>query len=202
MRNGWSLITHVNRLKPYHVPLDGSHEFKDPTAVIQPSPTDSCKPQIQENIYEDQNDLPIVEPQPQPIPLPPIPVVRPPIVADDVPINVDPSFSAQKRGRGCPRKTQTPVTPVQPPPVLPTVPPPPPPNAEGITLRSGRTLPAAQGGGNVTSSDQSSAQNADVQVSMIEDQGDWVMVVKKRKTKQLQKWTKTQNKNFSLFGDT
>ena len=202
MRNGRSLITHVNRLKPYHVPLDGSHEFKDPTAIAQPSPTDTQKPQIRANIHEDQHDLPIIEPQPRPIPLPPIPVVTPPIVADDIPINVDPSFSAPKRGRGRPRKVQTPVTPVQPPPVPTTVPPPPPPTTEGITLRSGRTLPAAQGGGNVTSSDQSSQQNADVQVSMIEDQGDWVMVVKKRKNKHLQKWTKAQNKNFSLFGDT
>ena len=37
---------------------------------------------------------------------------------------------------------------------------------------------------------------------MIKDQGDWVMVVKKRKNKQLPKWTKSQNKNFSLFCDT
>ena len=45
MHNGHSLITHVNRLKPYNVPLDGSHEFKDNTAVVQPSPTDKRQPQ-------------------------------------------------------------------------------------------------------------------------------------------------------------
>ena len=149
MRNGHSLITHVNRLKPYHVPLDGSHEFKDHTAVVQPSPTDKRQPQIPNDIHDDQNALPIIEPQPQPIPLPPIPVVRAPIVADNVPINVDPSFSALKRGRGHPRKTQTLASPFLQLPLPTTVPPPP--NSEGITLRSGRTLPAVQGGGNVTS---------------------------------------------------
>ena len=107
MRNGRSLITHINRLKPYHVPLDGSHEFKDHTAVVQPSPTDKHQPQIQSDIYDDQIALPIIDPQPRPIPLPPIPVVRAPIVADDGPINVDPSFSAPKHGRGRPRKVQT-----------------------------------------------------------------------------------------------
>ena len=82
------------------------------------------------------------------------------------------------------------------------MPPQPLPTAEGIRLYSGGTLPAAQGGGNVASDQISVLQNADVQVSMIKDQGDWVMVVKKRKNKQLPKWTKSQNKNFSLFGDT
>ena len=124
MRNGRSLITHVNQLKPYHVPLDGSHEFKDHTAVVQPSPTDKHQPQIPDDIHDDQNALPIIEPQPRPVPLPPIPVVRPPIVADDVPINDDPSFSAPKRGRGCLCKAQTPASQILLPPVPTTVPPP------------------------------------------------------------------------------
>ena len=108
MLNGCSLITHVHRLKPYHVPLDGSHEFKDNTAVVQSSTTDKRQPRIQDNqndIPDDQTALHINEPQPRPILLPPIPVVRPPIAVDDVPINVDPSFSAPKRGQGRLRKT-------------------------------------------------------------------------------------------------
>ena len=201
LHNDHSLIMHVNRLKPYHVPLDGSHEFKD-NSVVQPSQIDICQPQIQDNqndIPDDQHALPIDESQPQPIPLPPIPVVRPPITDDDFPINVDPSFLAPKRGQGRPRKTQTPASqfpPLAPPTVRP------PPITEGITLHLGRALPATQGGGNVASDQISAPQNADVQFSMIKDQGDWVMVVKKKKNKQLPKWSKSQNKNFSLFGDT
>ena len=126
----------------------------------------------------------------------------------DPDVAVDKSSFAPKRGQGHPCKSYAdaaaaPVPTVvdNAPPLQAVVPPPPPIISSdlGMTLCSGRSYqPAVAGGGNPTVS-------ADVQVSVINMDDEWVTVIhsnKNKKKSQWGKWSKLEHRNFAQFGDT
>ena len=126
----------------------------------------------------------------------------------DPDVAVDKSSFAPKRGQGHPCKSYAdaaaaPVPTVvdNAPPLQAVVPPPPPIISSdlGMTLCSGRSYqPAVAGGGNPTVS-------ADVQVSVINMDDEWVTVIhsnKNKKKSQLGKGSKLERRNFAQFGDT
>ena len=208
LKTGRSLITHVNRLKPYQVPLGETHEFKENILDSPASPNTAqqvskSKTKI-ENEFEDYLDS---QSEARPMPnfdqaKPVQPSMAMPEVDPDVSVD-KPSF-IQKRGRGRPRKTYADAAASVPmfvdnaPPPQ-TVAPPPPPivssSDSGMKLRSGRSYqPAVAGGG-----------NPDVQVSVINTDDEWVTVIrgnKDRKKTQWGKWSKLERRNFAEFGDT
>ena len=185
LETGHSLITHVNHLKPYQVPLGETHEFKEnffasPTSPVTAQQVSKAKTKF-DNEFEDYLDWQSeARPMPNPTQAKPIqPSMAMPQVDPDVAVD-KPSF-AQKRGWVVGAKLMqmllqlyllllTMLLPHRPLYhhhhclffLLIRV----------MTLRSGRSYqPAVTGGG-----------NPDVQVSVINTDDEWVTVIHSKKT--------------------
>ena len=186
LKTGRSLITHVNRLKPYQVPLGETHEFKEKIFTSPASPiTAQQVSKVKTNVDDEFEDYLYWQSEAHPIPNPtqakPMqPSMAMPEVDPDVAVD-KPSF-APKRGWGRPRKSYAdaaaatvPIFVDNAPPLQAVVPPPLPivSSDSGMTLLSGRSYqPAVARGG-----------NPDVQVSVINIDDEWVTVIHSNKNR-------------------